>query len=441
MNILKSLRTPAVVAALAVVSTGLAACGGDDGGSGNASENKGSGQGAVKEPTEPTEVSFFSWIGNSADMKKLAKEFEKEHPNIDIKFENVPAETAGQVLSTRIAGNNAPDVAYVNASDTADYASRGAAVDLSDYIERSEIVKPDDYVEAFKTFVTYEDKMWGLPMGGETTGLFYRTDMFEEAGIDGPPETWEEFEETAAALTNEAENEYGFSIFASESAYYWYPWLYQAGGDLLSEDGEILFTSDEAKEAAEYYVNLAKYAPPDYLNSNSWDGRVAFAEGQVGMYMAGAWFAGTLTEEFPDIEGKWATAPLPDGPAGCKTTIAGDSLVMMEQTDVPDAAWIWMEFLSRPDIIARMTYEQEGTLLPPLVSQLESEEIVEKKPVLSGFIELMECGVASTVSNPKFPRVETILNEELGKAIYGDQSAEDALNNTAQQAEAILSRG
>ncbi len=64
-------------------------------------------------------------------------------------------------------------------------------------------MNPDDYVEAFKTFVTYEDKMWGLPMGGETTGLFYRTDLFEEAGIDDPPTTWEEFEATAAALTDE----------------------------------------------------------------------------------------------------------------------------------------------------------------------------------------------------------------------------------------------
>ena len=70
------------------------------------------------------------------------------------------------------------------------------------------------------------------------------------------------------------------------------------------------------------------------------------------MYMAGAWFAGTLTDEFPDIDGKWATAPLPEGAAGCKTTIAGDSLVMMEQTENPDAAWLWMEFLSQPDILA-----------------------------------------------------------------------------------------
>jgi multiple sugar transport system substrate-binding protein len=266
--------------------------------------------------------------------------------------------------------------------------------------------------------------------------------MFEEADIDGPPKTWEEFEAAAAALTDESQGQYGYEMFASESAYYWYPWLYQAGGDLLSEDGqEVLFTSDEAKEAANFYVDLVQYSPPDYLNSNSWDGRVAFAEGQVGMYMAGAWFAGTLADEFPDIDGKWATAPLPEGPAGCKTTIAGDSLVMMSQTDNSDAAWLWMEYLSRPETLARLTYETEGTLLPPLTSLLEGEEITQEKPVLQGFIDLMPCGVASTVSNPKFPRIETILNDELGKAMYGEQSAEEALENTAQQAEAILARG
>jgi ABC-type glycerol-3-phosphate transport system substrate-binding protein len=435
-----SRRTVAVAVLATVASLGLVACGGDSGDS--EQEPKGEGPGPVEQPTEPTTVTFFSWLGNTPEWQKLADEFHAKYPNITIKFENVPAEQASQVLSTRIAGNNAPDVAYVNASDVADYASRGAAVDLVNYVERSEVVEPDDYVDAFRQFVTYQDKTWGLPMGGETTGLFYRTDMFDAAGIDAPPETWDEFEAVAEALTDEDANQYGFEVFAPESAYYFQPWLFQAGGNLMSPDGtEIAFTSDEAKTAAEYYINLTQYAPPDYLNSNSWDGRVAFAEGQVGMYMAGAWLAGTLTDEFPDIEGKWATAPLPSGEAGCKTSIAGDALVMLDQTESSDAAWLWMEFLSQPDVLARTTYETEGTLLPPLTSLLEGEEILQKKPVLKGFIDLMDCGVAPTASNPKWPQIETILNEELGKAMYGEQSAEEALENTAQQAEAILARG
>jgi multiple sugar transport system substrate-binding protein len=436
----KTWRALAVCGSLVVVSSVLAACGSDDNSSKNTQPTS-TATGKVEDPTQPTTVTFFSWVGNQPTMKKFAADFHKLHPNITIKFENVSAEQAGQVLSTRIAANNAPDVAFVNASDTSDYASRGALVDIESYIERSDVVDPNDYVDAFKTFVTWDDKMWGLPMDGESTGLFYRTDLFKAAGIDHPPTTWDEFEADAAALTDESKKQYGYELFATEAAYYWYPWLYQAGGDLLTPDGkDIAFTSDEAKAAADFYVGLAKYSPKQYLNSNSYDGRVAFAEGQVAMYMAGAWFAGTLSDEFPEIDGKWSTAPLPNGPAGCKTTIAGDSLIMLDGADNEDAAWLWMEYLSQPDILADWTYKTEGTLLPPLNSLLESKEIVQEKPVLKGFIDLMKCGVASTVSNPKFPRIEAVLNEQLGNAMYGQQTAEEALNNAADEAQAILSR-
>ena len=91
--------------------------------------------------------------------------------------------------------------------------------------------------------------MWGLPIDGESTGLFYRTDLFKAAGIDGPPTTWDEFQADAEKLTDEAKDQYGYEVFAPEAAYYWYPWLYQAGGDLLSEDGkEIVFDSPEAQD-------------------------------------------------------------------------------------------------------------------------------------------------------------------------------------------------
>lgn len=415
----------------------VAGCGSDSTGDTDA----GKGTGPVPEPTKPVTVTFASWVGSDPTMKQLAADFHKEHPMITIKFQNVPAEQASQKLTVQLAAGDPPDVAFINASDTSDFASREALVNLDSYISRSDIVKADDYVDAFKTFVTYNDSMYGLPFDGESTGLFYRTDLFEAAGIDGPPTTWDEFLADAQKLTDPAKKQYGYEVFAPEAAYYWYPWLYQAGGDLLDADGNILFDSPEAREAANFYVDLAKYSPPDYLNSNSYDGRTAFAQGQVGMYMAGAWFAGTMASEFPDIDGKWAAAPLPDGAAGCKTTIAGDSLVMFAATKNADAAWKWLEFLSKPDNIAEWTYKSDnGTLLPPLTSLLDSPDLVATKPVLEGFAELMKCGVASSVSNPKFPRVEEVLNEELGKAMYGEQTADEALDNAKSQGEEILSK-
>jgi multiple sugar transport system substrate-binding protein len=402
--------------------------------------NVGKGKGPVKDPTSPTTVTFSSWIGSDPTMKKFAADFHKLHPNITISFQNVNADNASQKLTTQIAGGNPPDVAFVDASSTADFASRDALVNLDGYIARSSVVKPADYVDAFKTFVTYNGHLYGLPIDGESTGLFYRKDLFAAAGISGPPKTWDEFMADVQKLTDPAKKQYGYEVFAPEAAYYWYPWLYQAGGDLLSADGKtVVFDSPAAQKAADFYVNLAKYSPPDYLNSNSYDGRVAFAQGQVAMYMAGSWLAGTLHSEDPKIDNKWGTAPLPSGSAGCKTTIAGDSLVLLANSKNPDAAWLWIEYLEQPQNLATWTYKSPGgTELPPLKSLLDSPNLAKTKPVLKGFAQLMQCGVASTVANPKFPRIEQELNTELGKAFYGQETAAQALANTKAKAEQIL---
>ena len=397
----------------------------------------------VEPPTEETTITFSSWIGESPEMKKFVKDFEEEYPTITVELQNVPAERSREKLLTQVAGGNPPDAAYVDLSVVEDFGTRGALVNLDSYIAQSDVIDTNDYVPAFDVGSKVGESYYGLPFDGESTGLFYRTDLFEQAGLDGPPATWEEFEAAAQALTDPANKQYGFILFAPESAYYWYPWLWQAGGDTLSEDGqEIAFDSPEGVEAAEFYVGLREYSPPDFLASNSWDGRVAFATGQVAMYEAGAWFAGTLASEFPEIDGKWATAPLPEGDAGCATTIAGDDLVLFDtgDEDKQNAAWLWIEFLSRPENMAFWTFESEfGTLLPPRRSLLEDPALIEKKPILEGFTKMMECGVVSTVEQPKWPEVEAVLNEELGAAIYGDISAEEAIQNAAEEGQEIIS--
>ena len=231
-------------------------------------------------------------------------------------------------------------------------------------------------------------------------------------------------------------------VFAPESAYYWYPWLWQSGGELLSKDGkQVLFNSEKAKQAADFYVGLTKYSPKDFLNSNSYDGRIAFASGKVAMYMAGAWFAGVLGGEYPKLKGKWAAAPLPEGSNGCATTIAGDTLALLSGAKNQDAAWKWIEFLSSPEIMKKWTFgSPTGTTLPPRTSLLNSPELAEQKPILTGFADQMKCGVSNVIANPKWPKIEESLNEHLGKAMYGDETSDQALDSAASEAKEILSR-
>lgn len=396
----------------------------------------------IPEPSEPVTITFASWVNEEPNFIALRDQFQELHPNITVDLQGVPAEEMTDRLTTQVAGGNPPDTVYLDQSAVVDFAARNALVDLDPYVAKSIAVKRDDYVGAFLEASLWDDKMFGLPYDGESTGLFYRTDLFAAAGIAEPPMTWEELEAAAQELTKEGQ--YGYILFAPEAAYYWYPYLWQNGGELLSEDGtQILFNSDAGKEAAEFYVGLAQYSPPDFLNSNSYDGRVAFATGQVAMYVAGAWFASVIQDEFPDIDGKWDAAPLPQRER-CATTIAGDALVIPAAGKNHDAAWKWIEFLSAPQNMARWTLgnpERPGSLLPPRKSLLEDPHVFDINPILRGFAEQMECGVTGGAPNPLFGEVEVALNDALGRAIYGEVDAATALDEAAMEGEEILSRG
>jgi multiple sugar transport system substrate-binding protein len=437
--IARRVRTATAAAVLALVAT---ACVGGGGQSSDGDTQAGQTVQPVtpQEPTSPVTVTFQSWVGEAQQMKKLAADFKKLHPNITVKFMNVPADSATQKLTTQVAGGNPPDTVFIDSSAVQDFAQRKAFVNLDGYIAGSQAVKLDDYVAGFKQTATHQNSMFALPYDGETTGLFYRTDLFEAAGITSPPTTWEELQAAAEKLTDPAKKQYGYILFAPEAQYYWLPFLWQAGGNLLSKDGKtIAFNSPQGVKAADFYVGLRKYSPPDFLASNSWDGRVAFATGKVGMYVAGAWFGGEMSSSFPKIKGKWSVAPLPAGPARCATTIAGDSLVVTAQSKNKDAAWLWIEFLSRPENMKLWTFgTPTATLLPPRQSLLSDPQLGRYNPWLKGFADQMKCAVNETTTNPNWGQASDALNTELGKAIYGDQSAQQALDKAAKKGQTLL---
>lgn len=394
-------------------------------------------------PEEQIVITFASWVYGDY-WQQLADEFHELYPNVTIEFHDVPFEEMHDKLLTQVAANNPPDTAYVDSPIVGEFAGHGALLNLDDAAALSDVIDVDDYVPAFLQSAMFEGSLYGLPIDGETTGLFYRTDRFEEAGLDPthPPETWDEFEQYAALMTNPEENKYGFISFATEAAYYFYPWLWQAGADTLNpnDPNDIIWDSEEGQAAADFYVKLAEYSPPDFLNSNSWDGRVAFANGDVAMYVAGAWFAGVLLTEFPDATGLWDAAPLPTAER-CATTIAADHLVVFNATEHPEEAFKWLEYVSQPEHMAVLTMgteEYPSTLLPPRISILDDPATYESRPYMKGFADNMQCAYVSDVIQPRFYEIEGILNEYLGQAFYGEMDGATAVIEAAKEAEEVL---
>ncbi|HEX3300277.1 MAG TPA: sugar ABC transporter substrate-binding protein [Actinomycetota bacterium] len=438
----RSWRVLATVAVLAIVST--ACLGGGNNGS-NAPGQSITPKTAV-EPTSPVTITFSSWVGDSPQMQGFVKDFEKLHPNINIQLQSVSSANATNKLIVQVAGNTAPDVAFVDSSAVTEFGSRNALVNLDGYMAGSPTSQPSEFVPAFLQMNQYGGSTYGLPYDGETTAMFYRKDLFDAAGLSYPTKdwTWDQFQSDAAKLTNTAQKQYGFAIFAPESEYYWEPFLWQAGGHLTSADGNsVAFNSPQGIQSANFYVGLKQYSPPDYYGQTSWDGRVAFATGKVAMYEAGSWFGGEMNSSFPQIKGKWDVAPLPAGPGGCATTVAGDSLVMFSQSKNQDAAWLWMQYLTQPDNMKAWTYgSPTTTLLPPRVDLLNDTAALGKyNPWLEGFAQQMDCAVADNLGNKNWGQVSDELNKQLGKAIYGDITPEEAINTAAQNGQQMLSGG
>jgi multiple sugar transport system substrate-binding protein len=404
---------------------------------------------SIKDPSSPVTITYETWQDFSKGLlPNLAKEFHQIHPNISIKFESVPADSAQTKLTTQIAGGNPPDVAYVDDGTVGAFAPRGAIVNLQDYMSKSKATPAGDYVPAFTKMVSYQGQMFGLPIDGESTALFYRTDEFKKAGISGPPKTWAELEADAKKLTIPSEKQYGYALFATtgETTYYWYPFLYQAGGTQTTDgDKKAAFASPAGLKAGEFYVGLRKYSSPDLWGSDSWTARGTFATGKTAMYMAGAWFAGEMETTFKkQIGHNWAVAPLPTMTATspCATTIAGDALVMPSAGKNHDAAWKWMEFLSAPQNMALLnlgTKKSPTTLLPPRTSLLTNPQTFKNNPILKPFAANMKCGITDMSQNPNWGNVDSgPLSDALAHGIYGKGNIDQELKSAAQKADSIL---
>jgi multiple sugar transport system substrate-binding protein len=122
--------------------------------------------------------------------------------------------------------------------------------------------------------------------------------------------------------------------------------------------------------------------------------------------------------------------------------VAADHLAIMADSENKDAAWLWIEYLSRPENMATWTYKSKGsTLLPPRTSLLESPELEKEKPVLGGFADMMKCGINLTFDNDNWGEVDQIVNDKLGRAMYGEMTASEALDQAAQEAQPLLDRG
>ncbi|GGL70094.1 ABC transporter substrate-binding protein [Wenxinia marina] len=267
--------------------------------------------GLLAGPALAQELTVWAWDPNfnGAAMEAAAAAYQEAgHPDFVLDYQEFAREEIEQKLQTQLAAgtmDGLPDIVLIE-----DYSAQkfllsfpGAFQPLTDVIDYSGFA---DYKVAL---ATVDGETYSMPFDSGVTGLFYRSDLIEQAGFtaeDMQDLTWDRFIEIGEAVT-EATGTPMISLDIDDPGLF-VVMLQSTGSWFFNEDGSLNIEGNEDFRAA-----LADYQ--QILQSDMWKPVNSWAEyqaslaGDVASTVTGVWITGTI--KAAEMPGQWAVAPIP----------------------------------------------------------------------------------------------------------------------------------
>lgn len=401
---------------------------------------------ACGQPENENEVRFWALGREGEVVKEMVRDFEKEHPDITVRVQQIPWSAAHEKLLTAFVGDVTPDVAQIGNTWVPEFEALHALEPLSARIAASEIVSAKSYFPGIWETNILADTVWGIPWYVDTRLMFYRKDLLEKAGWSKPPVTWAEWrtimEKIRATSPRTGGPEQNWAAFIPTNEWN-LPIILglQNGSTLLRDnDGRGAFEDPEFKRAFEYFVSLYRDGlAPKYGSNDVANLYQEFAKGRFVFYVSGPWQIGEFRRRLPSsLDGAWATAPMPSPVAGEQgvSLAGGASLVMFRKSKHKLAAWQLIEFLSRPEQQARF-YTLTGDL-PARTEAWKNSELANDPLAQAFYTQLLH-----VLPTPKVPEWELIAQRVIDHAetvVRGKTSVDDALKALDRDVDDILEK-
>lgn len=423
-----------------ILSISLIGCGNKEGNKEANGDNSNEGSSLI-------ELEFFFPVAVGGPMtdlvEQLAKDFESENENIIVTpiFGGSYQETTTKVM-TAIQGGNAPDLAVLSAVDIYSFLNSDVLEKLNDYYTDDYI---NDFYDGWLANAMVGDDVWSIPFQRSTTVLYYNKDAFKEAGLDpeNPPATWEELVEYGKKLTktNSGGNTEQWGIEIPSTGFQYWPFqglTLQTGKNIMSEDGkEVFFDSPEAIEALSFWKDLGtehKIMPEGVIEWATVPSD--FLSGKTAMMFHST---GNLANVKNDANFDFGVAMLPKNKE-FGTATGGGNIYMFK--DIPEenkeAAWKFIEFLTRPDVVAQ--WSVDTGYIVTRKSAIETEIMREY------FADFPEAEVPlnqlefahSELATYENGQTQKIINDAIQAALTNKKSVEDALKDAQEQGENVL---
>jgi multiple sugar transport system substrate-binding protein len=384
----------------------------------------------------------FWGLGREGEVvAALLPEFERRNPGIRVTLQQIPWIAAHEKLLTAYAGDATPDVAQMGNTWIPEFVAVRGLADLSAFARASRTIDGrDDFPGIWATNVV-DGALYGIPWYVDTRVLFYRSDLLARAGYPRPPRTWGEWLDAMERIR--ARHLARSAILMPTNEFEPLEVLAMSNGSRFLNAGGTRGAFEEPAFAGAFrwYVDAFRRGlAPVLANTQVTNLYQQFAQGDFAMHITGPWNVGEFKRRLPpEMNGRWATAPLPARDAREATGVSmagGSSLVVFRASRHQAAARRLIEFLSAPAV--QVDFFRRTGDLPARRSAWTRPELAAD-PYFPAFRRQLE----RVEPLPKVPEWEEIANAMADRgeaAVRGAMTVERALADLDRRADDLLAK-
>jgi ABC-type sugar transport system permease subunit/ABC-type glycerol-3-phosphate transport system substrate-binding protein len=424
---------------------------------------------------EAIQLRMAVWDGNDGlpVLREELRNFEKAHPGIKVKLENVEFNTYFQKQLSQMAANVAPDVMMLGAGQIQMFAKRDMLLPLDPFIESTPGFDLDAYYKSAIQSSRFKGSLYILPRDVAPVGIvFYNKDAFREAGIPFPDGTWtwdyqerpelkeKDFIWVMHQLTKFDKNgkatRWGYSpawpgILAEL-------FVYSSGARFVDNDEaptKVLFDDPRIIKGYQWAADLAlkyHYMPTQTQINSEMQSNAAqlFASGKIAMFQGGVWETQGIrnknvlgSPEFFD----WDVALAPAFKDGTRAaTTGGSGYSIVSQTKYPKESWElvrWMAGRPGMEAMARAGFAQPAIKSmakePPWLYS-ESDPPDRKYPVNKAVMdEAAEYAITGSTAD-YWQQITDLVSPRNDQIWNGTATAEDVLKTEARLGNAEIKK-
>lgn len=343
----------------------------------------------------------------------LAEQWNAENPDRQVAATIIPNAQYMTRVATAGAANDLPDLLAVDLIYMPDLNAASLLLPITDRI--AALPYADALAQSHIDISEWEGEQHAVPLSIDVSGMVYRTDLFEQAGLDPdqPPASLEEVMEAAIAIDALGDDIHGFyfgGACGGCNIFTFTPSIWAEGGDILTDDEppQANFDSPEVEAALTWLKEMWELdlIPPSAEGEGGETWVSTFFAEDIGIQMCGSFCPSLFQNEAPDLEYRFALIPGVTG--GVASFGGGDVVGISRDASDEDLAWEFIEWMLSEEVQIEH-FAGTGKVLSRTDIEVEADEATElfneavgvgKTPRTLGFNEL--------INDPNSPWLEMI---------------------------------